>query len=72
VLTIFSLRCSHTVGTSDGRFLAAAGCSQVIELGPSSKTIHKVDEHVSIEDLQVLVDIYNNLLERLLLTSGED
>eukprot|EP00984_Skeletonema_dohrnii_P038507 scaffold41796_cov133-Skeletonema_dohrnii-CCMP3373.AAC.1 len=59
-------------GTSDGRFLAAAGCSQVIELGPSHKTIHKVDEHVSIEDLQVLADIYNNLLERLLLTSVED
>ena len=61
-----------SIGTSDGRFLAAAGCSQVIELGPSHKTIHKVDEHVAIEDLQVLADIYNNLLERLLLPSTEE
>ena len=52
-------------GTSDGRFLAAVG-SQVVELGPTHKTIHKVNEHVAI-DLQVLSDIYVNLLERLLL-----
>ncbi len=44
----------------------------MIELGPSHKTIHKVNEHVAIEDLQVLADIYINLLERLLLTSNED
>ena len=59
-------------GTSDGRFLAAAGCSQVIELGLSHATIHKVDEHVSIHDLQVLTDIYFNLLKRLLLPFGGD
>ena len=53
-------------GTSDGRFLRAAG-SQVIELGPTHKTIHKVNEHVAIKDLEVLADIYENLLERLLL-----
>ncbi len=75
VLTPLSLLHSHVApspGTSDGRFLAAAGCSQVIELGPTHKTIHKVDEHVAIEDLQVLVDIYENLLERLLLKSVDD
>jgi succinyl-diaminopimelate desuccinylase len=54
-------------GTSDGRFLAAAGCSQVIELGLSHKTIHQVNEHVALKDLQVLTEIYVNLLERLLL-----
>lgn len=44
----------------------------MIELGPTHKTIHKVDEHVAIEDLQVLADIYVNLLERLLLPSVDD
>ena len=68
---IFAYSSVHAIGTSDGRFLAEAGCSQVIELGPSHKTIHKVDEHVKIEDLQVLADIYLNLLERLL-PSAED
>ena len=56
-------------GTSDGRFLAAVG-SQVIELGPSHKTMHKVNEQVAVEDLRVLADIYVNLLERLLLSSS--
>jgi acetylornithine deacetylase/succinyl-diaminopimelate desuccinylase-like protein len=52
-------------GTSDGRFLSAAG-AQVIELGPSYKTIHQVNEQVHISDLEVLCQIYENLLERLL------
>lgn len=52
-------------GTSDGRFLAAAG-AQVIELGPSNKTIHKVNERVKLSDLRVLASVYENLLERLL------
>ena len=45
---------------------------QVIELGPSHRTIHKVNEQVAIEDLKVLADIYVNLLERLLLSSSTD
>lgn len=55
---------STSGGTSDGRFLSAAG-AEVIELGPSFKTIHKVNEQVAIEDLELLVKIYGNLLERL-------
>lgn len=55
---------STSGGTSDGRFLAAAG-AQVIELGPSYKTIHKVNEHVHLDDLEILCRIYENLLERL-------
>lgn len=55
---------STSGGTSDGRFLSAAG-AEVIELGPSFKTIHKVNEQVAIEDLERLVKIYGNLLERL-------
>lgn len=37
-------------GMSNGRFLSAAG-AQVIELGPSNKTIHKVNERVKLSDL---------------------
>lgn len=61
---------STSGGTSDGRFLSAAG-AQVIELGPSYKTIHKVNEHVKISDLEILCKIYEDLLERLLLDDEE-
>ena len=57
---------STSGGTSDGRFLAAAG-AQVIELGPSFKTIHKVNERVPVSDLDLLSEIYKDLLGRLLL-----
>ena len=52
-------------GTSDGRFIAPYGV-QVVELGPVNATIHKVDENVSINDLDRLTDIYQGLLSRLL------
>ena len=52
-------------GTSDGRFIAPTG-AQVVELGPVNATIHKVNEHVSAHDLDVLTDIYERILERLL------
>lgn len=53
-------------GTSDGRFIAPTG-AQVLELGPLNATIHKVNECVSIADLDTLSAIYENILERLLL-----
>lgn len=53
-------------GTSDGRFIARLG-TQVVELGPINASIHKVDEHVAIADLERLSAIYRELLERLLL-----
>jgi len=56
---------STTGGTSDGRFIAPTG-AQVVELGPLNATIHKVDECVSIEDLDTLSDIYEKILENLL------
>ncbi len=56
---------STSGGTSDGRFIAPTGV-QLIELGPCNATIHKVDEHVRIEDLDVLSAIYQNILEQLL------
>ena len=57
---------STSGGTSDGRFIAQMG-TQVIELGPLNATIHKVDECVSVDDLQQLALIYERLMELLLL-----
>ncbi len=52
-------------GTSDGRFIAPTG-AQVIEVGPLNNTIHKVDECVSVEDLDKLSDIYQAIIKQLL------
>ncbi|VAX12577.1 N-succinyl-L,L-diaminopimelate desuccinylase [hydrothermal vent metagenome] len=52
-------------GTSDGRFIAPTG-AQVVELGPLNATIHQVNEHVSIADLDRLSDIYEHTLITLL------
>ena len=53
-------------GTSDARFIAPLG-AQCIEIGPVNASIHKVDEHVSIADLERLPDLYMTLIERLML-----
>ena len=55
---------STTGGTSDGRFIAQI-CPQVIELGPPNATIHKIDEHVAVADLEPLKEIYKQFLIRL-------
>lgn len=52
-------------GTSDGRFIAPSG-AEVVELGVVNATIHQVDEHVSIADLDKLSEIYERVLETLL------
>ncbi len=52
-------------GTSDGRFIAPTG-AQVVELGPVNASIHKIDEHVRVEDLEVLSRVYAEILRRLL------
>ncbi len=54
-----------TGGTSDGRFIAQMG-GQVVELGPVNATIHKVNECVSVQDLETLTDMYEKTLENLL------
>lgn len=56
---------STSGGTSDGRFIAQMG-TQVIELGPLNATIHKVDECVSVDDLQQLALIYERIMELLI------
>ena len=55
---------STTGGTSDGRFMAEI-CPQVIELGPPNKTIHKIDEHTAVADIEPLKNIYRRVLENL-------
>jgi succinyl-diaminopimelate desuccinylase len=52
-------------GTSDARFIAPLG-AQCIEIGPVNASIHKVDEHVSVADLDALPGLYLALIERLL------
>ena len=56
---------STSGGTSDGRFIAPTG-AQVLELGPLNATIHKIDETVSVEDLEQLSSIYEQILINLL------
>ena len=48
---------STTGGTSDGRFIARI-CPQVIEFGPVNASIHKIDEHVEVADIEPLKNIY--------------
>jgi len=55
---------STTGGTSDGRFISRI-CPQVIEFGPINASIHKIDEHVRVADLDPLKDIYRGVLEKL-------
>ena len=48
-------------GTSDGRWVSPSG-SEVIELGPRNQTIHKIDEKISLTDLERLQEIYQQIL----------
>ncbi|WP_440825064.1 succinyl-diaminopimelate desuccinylase [Psychrobacter cryohalolentis] len=57
---------STSGGTSDGRFIAPTG-AQVVELGVRNATIHQVDEKVEVDDLGKLAQIYEGILENLLL-----
>ena len=56
---------STSGGTSDGRFIAPTG-AQVLELGLLNATIHQVNEHVDVADLEPLAEIYEQILEVLL------
>jgi succinyl-diaminopimelate desuccinylase len=52
-------------GTSDGRFIAPMG-AQVVELGVTNATIHKVNESVRVEEIDLLHRMYVGLLQRVL------
>ena len=56
---------STSGGTSDGRFIAPTG-AQVLELGVLNATIHQINEHVDVADLEPLAEIYEKILEKLL------
>lgn len=56
---------STSGGTSDGRFIAPTG-AQVLELGVLNATIHQVNEHVNIDELEPLAEIYEQILVQLL------
>ena len=55
---------STSGGTSDARFIAKI-CQQVIELGPVNASIHKIDEHIAVADIDSLKNIYRRTIDRL-------
>jgi succinyl-diaminopimelate desuccinylase len=55
-------------GTSDGRFISPAG-TDVVELGPVNASIHKIDEHVLIDDVITLSSMYRCICEQLLVSN---
>ncbi|MGJ7604222.1 succinyl-diaminopimelate desuccinylase [Variovorax sp. LT1R20] len=55
---------STSGGTSDARFIAKI-CKQVVELGPVNASIHKIDEHIDVAEIETLKNIYRRTLDRL-------
>ena len=56
---------STTGGTSDARFIAEIS-EQIIELGPVNASIHMIDEHIDINALPELANIYKQIFVQLL------
>lgn len=52
-------------GTSDGRFMAPLG-TEVLELGLVNSSIHKVDEHAPVTDIERLSATYYDIIRRVL------
>jgi succinyl-diaminopimelate desuccinylase len=52
-------------GTSDGRFIATMG-AQVVELGVTNASIHKVNESVAVAEIDILHRLHLEALRRLL------
>ncbi len=73
VASVTGLQCelSTSGGTSDGRFIAPWADSpgepvEVVELGPTNATIHKIDERISVAELAPLCEIYLAIARTLL------
>jgi succinyl-diaminopimelate desuccinylase len=64
-VTGLECRPSTTGGTSDGRFIAPTG-ADVLEFGPINASIHQINEHVAVADLDQLSEVYQRVIERLL------
>ncbi len=56
-------------GTSDARFIAPTG-AEIIELGPPRESIHKIDEHVSVADIELLTRLYGRIIESVMTQPG--
>ena len=59
-ITKINPKFSTTGGTSDARFIRKI--SPCLEFGLVNKTMHKIDECVSISDLKKLTNIYESIL----------
>ncbi len=57
-------------GTSDGRFIAPTG-AQVVEVGVLNGSIHKINEHTPVGDLETLSQVYRQVLVNLLVGRPE-
>ncbi len=51
-------------GTSDARFIAPMG-AEVVEVGPVNASIHKINEHISLDELELLPRVYERILDRV-------
>ena len=60
-ITKIKPKLSTTGGTSDARFIRRI--SPCLEFGLVGKTMHKIDEAVSLKDLKSLTKIYQNILQ---------
>ncbi|MGH8690984.1 MAG: succinyl-diaminopimelate desuccinylase, partial [Burkholderiales bacterium] len=60
-----SAELSTTGGTSDARFIIEI-CPEVLELGPVNASIHKLNEHIALGELDTLCAIYLDTLRALL------
>lgn len=57
---------STSGGTSDGRFISPAG-AQVVEFGAVNTSIHKPNEQIPVDDIELMRQTYVGILERVLL-----
>ena len=62
--TAIDTELSTSGGTSDARFIAKV-CQQVVELGPVNASIHKIDEHIAVADIETLKNIYRRAIAAL-------
>lgn len=53
-------------GTSDARFIAPLG-AEVVEVGPINASIHRIDEHIDLAELETLPRLYLRIAEKLFL-----
>lgn len=64
-VTGLKTRASTDGGTSDGRFIIKTGC-ELLEIGPINQSIHQIDEHIIVKDLELLMQVYYEVLVNLL------